>query len=183
MVLWSWYFRSYLRRHSFKKINLSNFYTDSATQKENAQKENVQSTTSTQNTPDLNFWNKRKHKERALERFGNCPIRVRLVCDRNVKIGELNSNAIDWFIATHLIYEFGTHNKGAVDVRRVHHERVICGDFNKKYDPFYEYHHEEFVLGGPKKRSKHEPPSCCSFPLITLSLCLCLFPPFVVLLM
>jgi hypothetical protein len=93
------------------------------------------------------FWNKRQHKNRALERFEQNPIRVKLCVQNGVHASELQSSAIDWFISSHLIYKFGTHNKNAPDVRRVHFETKVRPDFNSFYDPTCS---EDYVLGGPR---------------------------------
>ena len=93
------------------------------------------------------FWNKRQHKNRALERFEQNPIRVKLFVNEGVNAAELQSSAIDWFISSHLIYKFGTHNKNSPDVRRVHFESRIRPDFNSYYDPTYSEH---YVLGGSR---------------------------------
>jgi hypothetical protein len=107
-------------------------------------------------TNKSDFWNKRQHKNRALERFEKNPLRVKLVldyeCDQTAP--ELQSSAIDWFISSHLIYKFGTHNKNEVDVRRVHFETRIRPDFNTFYDPSYS---ENYILGGPKSKDCEDP--------------------------
>jgi hypothetical protein len=107
-------------------------------------------------------WSKREHKERAMQRFTDVPIRVKLLCaPESSGIAELESTAVDWFISTHLVFEYGTHNKTVPDVRRIHHERYIRDDFNTFYDP---YHVEEkYVLGGPKPSLKTRSGGC--FPL------------------
>ena len=106
------------------------------------------------------FWNKRQHKNRALERFEQNPIRVTLINEKGVKPCELQSAAIDWFIASHLIYKFGTHNKNAPDVRRVHFETKVRADFNSFYDPTFS---ENYVLGGSKPCEECRDPS---FPYV-----------------
>src|SRR4029078_12095316 len=47
------------------------------------------------------FWNKREHKNRALEQFEQNPIRVKLNVQKDVNARELQSSAIDWFISSH----------------------------------------------------------------------------------
>lgn len=107
-------------------------------------------------------WSKREHKEKAMQRFTDTPIRVKLLCaPESNGISELGSTAVDWFISTHLVFEYGTHNKTSPDVRRVHHERFIRDDFNTFYDPYYV--DEEYVLGGPKPKSNKSTGDC--FPL------------------
>lgn len=100
------------------------------------------------------FWNKRQHKNRALERFEQNPIRVKLNVENGVKARELQSSAIDWFISSHLIYKFGTHNKNVPDVRRVHFETKVRNDFNSFYDPTYS---EDYVLGGSRGYESNDP--------------------------
>ena len=76
-------------------------------------------------------WDKRIHRERAIERFQNNPIRIVLKSDG--PIPEPCNISVDWFIASHLIFIFGTHNKNEVDVRRIHGNVKIGSDFNNKY--------------------------------------------------
>ena len=106
------------------------------------------------------FWNKREHKDQALARFMENPLRIKLVSAG--KVGELSSTAVDWFISAHLIYKFGTHDKISPDVRRVHHETNIRPDFNEFYDPSCS---PKYILGGPLKRVEYEDDGL-SFPLL-----------------
>ena len=79
------------------------------------------------------FWVRRVHKEEAMKRFTENPIRIKLVrvgLDRR----ELTSIAVDWFISTHLIFKVGTHNKEEVNVRRVQGECNVYDNFNEDYD-------------------------------------------------
>jgi len=105
------------------------------------------------------FWNKKEHKKQALQRFDTNPIRVRLLCFKSSNgISELTSRAVDWFISTHLVYEYGVFNKTNPDVRRVQHERHIRDDFNQFYDPYYTS--QEFTFNSSKKKKRN----VCSFP-------------------
>jgi hypothetical protein len=110
------------------------------------------------------FWNKKYHKETALKRFTENPIRVKLNPEDSKGNCELDSTAIDWFISSHMVYQYGTHNKIVPDVRRVHHERTIRSDFNEFYDPYFSQ--QEYVMGGPKKRLRKE---ACAFPYFTFT--------------
>lgn len=106
------------------------------------------------------YWNKKEHKNRALERFEQNPIRVKLTVGKGNNVPELQSSAIDWFIASHLVYKFGTHNKNFPDVRRIQFETRVRPDFNTFYDPTYS---ENYVLGG-KLSSEYRDPE---FPYFT----------------
>lgn len=110
------------------------------------------------------FWNKRQHKDQALSRFMENPLRIKLISVGRVP--ELNSVAIDWFISAHLIYKFGTMGK-EIDVRRVHHETSIRPDFNEFYDPSFS---PKYIIGGP--RSVCEDEVSFTFPLVTAIVCL-----------
>ncbi len=106
------------------------------------------------------FWNKRQHKDQALSRFMETPLRIKLVADGRVP--ELNSSAIDWFIGAHLIYKFGVCDRVNPDVRRVHHETNIRPDFNEFYDPSYS---PKYIIGGPRKMLDCDDDGI-SFPLL-----------------
>lgn len=84
------------------------------------------------------FWSKREHIKTAKERFENNPIRVQLKSkDHNQEIDNI---AMDWYIASNLIFKFGTHNTNQVDVRRIHGEVTISPDFNQDYS-FLNYYY------------------------------------------
>lgn len=54
------------------------------------------------------FWDKRIHRERAMERFTNSPVRVRLLNPENI----VSDALMDWYIAQHLVYKFGMYTRG-----------------------------------------------------------------------
>lgn len=109
------------------------------------------------------FWNKKEHKEQAMKRFQENPIRVQLLSRDTVP--ELMSRAIDWFISSHLVFKYGTHNKTNPDVRRVHYENYISDDFNEFYDPYYR--REEIQLQDKFQRGRTT--TCCDFPWCTFT--------------
>ena len=97
------------------------------------------------------FWDRRGHLETAKERFANNPIRVHLQSKGQVQ--EISNIAMDWYVASNLIFKFGTHNKNDVDVRRVHGEVVIPLDFNESYSFLNEYYSDisDFDQLGPNR--------------------------------
>ena len=107
------------------------------------------------------FWNKRQHKDQALSRFMENPLRIKLISVGRVP--EMNSVSIDWFISAHLIYKFGVCGK-ELDVRRVHHETGIRPYFNEFYDPSFS---TKYIIGGP--RSVCEDEVGFTFPLLVAS--------------
>ena len=82
-------------------------------------------------TGSSDFWNKKNHREKTLERFENNPIRIKLFREEGPELG---NNAVDWYISRYLVFHCGTHNKISPDVRRVHHELTIQKDFNEHYN-------------------------------------------------
>jgi hypothetical protein len=86
------------------------------------------------------FWKRKSHKEETLKRFRENPIRIKLISERGP---ELMNNAVDWCIATDLIFKFGVFNKNTPDVRRVHHEYNIYSDFNDRYYTEFSHIYEE----------------------------------------
>lgn len=99
-------------------------------------------------------WCKRDHISTARERFEKNPIRVRLQSKGQVQ--ELDNIAMDWYIATKLLFRFGTHNVNEVDVRRIHGDVVIPQNFNQEYsylDEYYEY--SKYQDLGPNQTDFH----------------------------
>lgn len=87
------------------------------------------------------FWNKKDHREKAVERYTNNPIRVKLNVHTQVhtQVPELSNIAVDWYISMNLVYKFGCFNE-KLDVRRIQHEVNIKSDFNIKY-PGYNFNY------------------------------------------
>lgn len=76
-------------------------------------------------------WKKKEHKQKALERYRNNPIRIHLISkEQNPK--EIENFAMDWFVAKNLVFYYGAYHKG-LDVRRIHGEKEIPSNFNSKY--------------------------------------------------
>jgi len=101
------------------------------------------------------FWVKKEHREKALERYHNNPVRVKLITVgntgniyRNQDIYLLKRAAIDWYIALELIYLYGVSNKYK-DTKT----KLIAHNFNKDYDIFYDRVIEKRLM----KHQKYEP--------------------------
>lgn len=87
-------------------------------------------------------WNRKKHLERAVERFTNNPIRIVLKAINSIP--EISNISMDWYIAQNLIYKFGTHNTIEPDIRRIQGTTNIYPDFNTEYDSLSDKFEEEF---------------------------------------
>jgi hypothetical protein len=78
-------------------------------------------------------WNKKKHRERALERYDENPIKVELTSETGMP--KLRYIAIDNFISTELIYKFGAYRKKDI----MYQEKYpINKYFNNYYYPNYD---------------------------------------------
>ena len=85
-------------------------------------------------TNSRDLWNKSDHLYKALERYTKNPLRIKLATFVPKEyMAELSNISMDWYVAEHLIYKFGTHNKNPIDVRKVHGETTIYTDFNQEY--------------------------------------------------
>jgi len=82
-------------------------------------------------TSNKDFWVRKSHRERALERFYQNPVRVCLSSQWG-KVS-LASVAVDWFIARELIFKYGVQGGTELPI----HEVVIDTYFNRQHDPFY----------------------------------------------
>lgn len=91
------------------------------------------------------FWNKQMHKDTALERFTDSPLRIFL--NNTHYCPKLSSSAIDWFIARNLIFKFGTHNKNERSSGNFDFEIYIYSDFNIDNDPYYVTQQQEVKVG------------------------------------
>jgi hypothetical protein len=80
-------------------------------------------------------WRKRQHYLKAVERFHNTPIRVTLkyVGFNNLLLSSISNLSMDWYIATNLIFKFGTHDKTGVPDVGFHGTSTIYDDFNETY--------------------------------------------------
>ncbi len=77
-------------------------------------------------------WSRRAHVKQAVERFNDNPLRIKLI--RPVWLRELlveiDSIPMDWYIATNLIYKFGTQSKSDEQIEKT---VDIPFDFNTRY--------------------------------------------------
>lgn len=81
-------------------------------------------------------WGKRRHYLKAVERFHKNPVRVSLqyVGFFNQTLSSMANLSMDWYIATNLIFKFGTHDKtGVVPPVGFHGISTIYDDFNEAY--------------------------------------------------
>ena len=121
-------------------------------------------------------WDKKIHREKAIERFNTAPLRF------NVCFPEpLNRCAIDWYISRYLVVKYGCYYKGKkIRSSRIDEDLIIDQvHFNYKYDPVgFENkinNNLEFVREWElKKERKKRRKECLNFSLVFSVSCLTL---------
>jgi hypothetical protein len=79
-------------------------------------------------------WGKRRHYLKAVERFHKNPVRVSLQYTGFGNLSSMANLSMDWYIATNLIFKFGTYDKtGVVPPVGFHGTSTIYDDFNEAY--------------------------------------------------
>lgn len=77
-------------------------------------------------------WNKRSHRNTAVDRFQNNPVRIHI---RKLFPTEIDHIAMNWYIAEYLLYKYGSRNISDIATEgdtRIH-EVKIYPDFNQTY--------------------------------------------------
>ena len=93
-------------------------------------------------------WDKKLHRETAIQRFNETPIRVELSFggSKEVDLTKLNGHAMDWYIATVLLPTFGGTSRFA----KKHHHVSYPSHFNGEYHwvsfPSYSYFNDQYTF-------------------------------------